>query len=68
MFYCDPCGKDKQWPGTTELTLATCGVCMGWVYCNEVSDGLLEKLPQIMESLQYPETYVRRERPQRKPS
>ena len=59
MFYCDPCGKEKQWPGTKEVTLETCAVCKSWVYCNEVSEGLLEQMPQIMESLQHPETYVR---------
>jgi hypothetical protein len=68
MFYCEPCREAKQWPESGARSRGTCEECGVYAYCYDVPSGVLANWGAITESLAHPETYVRRERPQRKPS
>jgi hypothetical protein len=68
MFYCRECQLANGWPESGNKSYGDCENCdrLGTV-CNDVPSGVLENWGTITNSLAHPETYVRRERPQRHP-
>jgi hypothetical protein len=65
MFFCEPCREAKQWPRSMATSRGTCEECKVYAVCYDVPSAVLANWGTIEESLAHPETYVRRERPQR---
>lgn len=67
MFFCKPCGEQRQWPESGSKSYGRCEVCEKEAVCNDVPAGVLDSWGEIEYSLEHPLTYVRMDRPPRQP-
>jgi hypothetical protein len=43
MFYCDPCGKKRDWPLSLAQSHGPCEMCRKTTLCNDVPSSALPK-------------------------
>lgn len=61
MFYCNKCGKERNWPTDTFIiSIGTCEICGEKTRCNDIQSKLLPIPPKIDEAVSILQRKIKR--------